>query len=240
MKTRKPFSTVWYGSEGFLKGELDRLYRKGDILFYAYVKHNAEEDEKKDHIHVYIDPDGQIDTRSLTDLLTEYDVTNVLPIRPLPFKSSKWSDWYLYNTHNVTYLSMKGQKRKFHYSKEDFVTSNEDYFTELIHTIDMSKINSVEFLRNAALSGVPFEQVVMNGQVPPQQFYGYKQTYMAMLKMATTVQAETIRKTGKTHDKEFQEQEALARARQIDQSRNDPPEDYQTTIDDFLGDDLPF
>lgn len=177
MRTSRPISTIWYGSEEFLKMKLDGLIISGDLTFYTYVKHLKEEDEKKDHIHVYMVPDGQLDTSSLNNELTEYDLTNVLPVRPLPYKFSKFDDWYLYDSHNVSYLASKGQTRKYHYSQSDFKSSNDDYLNELIHTIDLSKINRLEVVINAAEQGLSFTELVKTGQVPIQLFNQYKQAF---------------------------------------------------------------
>ncbi len=166
MKTRKPFSTVWFGSTNFLKVQLDDILKRNKILFYAFVKHYAEEDERKDHAHVYIVPDGDIDTTQLTDILTEYDPNNELPIKPADYRSSKFGDWFLYSSHNTEYLASKGQSRKYHYSQDDFITSNTDYFIELIHQIDLSKINRIAELIKRAENGETFTSLVKAGKVP--------------------------------------------------------------------------
>lgn len=202
MKTRRPFSSIWYGSSKFLKDNLDKLVRKGDLLFYAFVNHIAEEDEKKDHIHVYMEPDGTLDTKQLIDLIQEIDLSDkdLRPVKLLPCDSSKFSDWYLYTTHNITYLASKGQKRKYHYKQEDFISSNSDFFNEKVHRIDMSKLNSMEFVRNAALQGIPFEAIVMDGQVPIQQIYQYQKAYEMIVKLQNTVAAETYRNMRQKHE----------------------------------------
>lgn len=177
MRTTRPISTIWYGSEEFLKMKLDNLIVSGDLLFYTYVKHLKEEDEKKDHIHVYMVPDGQLDTSSLNNELTEYDMNNVKPIKPLPYQFSKFDDWYLYDSHNIAYLASKGQTRKYHYSQEDFKSSNDDYLNELVHTIDMSKINRLEVVKDAAEKGLSFSELVKTGQVPIQLINQYQKAF---------------------------------------------------------------
>lgn len=177
MRTTKAISTIWYGSEEFLKMKLDSLILSNDLLFYAYVYHYAEEDEKKDHIHVYIVPDGQLDTSQLTNELTEYDMTNVKPIKPLPYSFSKFGDWYLYDSHNIAYLASKGQTRKYHYGFEDFRSSNVDYLRELVHTIDMSKINRIETVKRAVENGETFESLVSSGQIPVQLIHQYQKAF---------------------------------------------------------------
>lgn len=157
--------------------QLDELVRKNELIFYAAVYHFKEEDEKKDHIHVYMVPDGQLDTSHVTDVLTEYDMKNEKPIKPLPYAFSKFGDWYLYTSHNIAYLRSKGQTRKYHYSIDDFFSSNDDYLIELVHTIDMSKINQTEIIIRAVDEGISFNQLVKDGRVPVQLIGQYRQVF---------------------------------------------------------------
>ena len=99
------------------------------------------------------------------------------PLGCLPCKSSKFADWFLYALHDSRYLASKGQSRKYHYTKEDFFTSDNDFFIEEIHTIDMSKLNRLDVLVNAVDNNIPFEELVRNGIIPMQQFVGYERAY---------------------------------------------------------------
>ena len=196
MLTSKPFSTIWFGSKEFLEYQLNDLIKRNKIMFYAFIRHYAEEDEKKDHIHVHIVPDGRIETSSLTNLLTEIDVNNPLPIKPAKWESSKFGDWYLYCCHNIAYLRSKGQSRKYHYSQSDFITSNEDYFIEMIHTIDMSKINRVEIIIKAAESGESFTSLIKNGVVPIQLINQYQKAYdMLQYDMEMTITKNLLKQS---------------------------------------------
>ncbi len=196
MLTSKPISTVWYGSKEFLEYQLKQLILHNKLIFYAFINHLKEEDEKKDHIHVYIVPDGRLDTSSLTDILTEIDVNNPLPIKPLPYRKSKFDDWYLYNSHNTVYLASKGQERKYHYSKEDFVTSNDDYFTELIHQMDMSKVNRLEIVKEAAERGESYQSIVAKGMIPIPLINQYQKAFM----MFQSAIEQTYRNNRQTHE----------------------------------------
>ena len=196
MKTSKPFSTISYLTETTLIEKLNHYIHLGKISFWAFVEHYPEEDEKKKHKHLIIFPDGQINTKELTDFLVEIDIANPLkPLACMPFSSSKWFDWYLYSSHNEDYLASKGQSRKFRYLDKDFRTSNEDFFQELIHTMDLSKLNRVARLKNAVEKGVPFEQMVSNGQIPIQQINAFKTAY----EMLTEYQGTTFRNDRQTH-----------------------------------------
>ena len=179
MKTSKPFSTISYNSADFLTVKLNDLVNRRKLAFWAYVEHLPEEDEKKAHKHLYIVPNGQINTDEvLLDILVEYDHTH--PEKPLGcvgVKSSKFYDWYMYSIHDVDYLSSKGQSRKYHYRREEVACSDTDYLNEEIHQMDMSKLSKVKALNEAVRNGVPFEELLMRGQIPVQQVYAFQKTY---------------------------------------------------------------
>ena len=182
MKTSKPFSTISYNSSEFLELKLNDLIIRRKIAFYGFIEHLPEEDEKKAHKHLYIVPNGQINTDEILDYLLELDPKN--PDKPLgciPFHSSKFTDWYLYSIHDKDYLASKGQTRKYSYTKEELTVSDSDFFNEELHCMDLSRLSKVKALRNAVETGVPFELMVMNGQIPVQQVYAYKQTYDMIL-----------------------------------------------------------
>ena len=186
MRTSKPFSTISYNTEDFLNLRLSDLIQRRQIDFFAWVQHYPEEDETKEHKHLYIVPNGRVDTDQILDFLLEHD-----PEHPdKPFKcirphSSKFADWYLYALHDVTYLASKGQARKYHYVIDDVHTSDSDYLLEEVHTIDFAKLNRFAALRDAALQGVPFEELLMSGSIPIQQTYAYKQAYDLMANCRT-------------------------------------------------------
>jgi hypothetical protein len=186
LKTSKPFSTVSYNSPEFLRIKLDDLIQRRKIAFWAFIEHLPEEDEKKAHKHLYVVPNGQINTDELLDYLTEFDPEK--PDKPLgciPFHSSKFGDWFLYVLHDKAYLASKGQARKYSYQKEEVVVSDSDYFNEEIHRIDLSKFSKVNALREAVENGVPFEKLVINGQIPIQQIYAYQKTYEILQNSST-------------------------------------------------------
>ena len=179
MKTSKPFSTISYNSADFLTVKLNDLVNRRKLAFWAYVEHLPEEDEKKAHKHLYIVPNGQINTDEvLLDILVEYDPAH--PEKPLGcvgVKSSKFYDWYMYSIHDVDYLSSKGQSRKYHYRREEVACSDTDYLNEEIHQMDMSKLSKVKALNEAIRNNVPFEELLMRGQIPVQQVYAFQKTY---------------------------------------------------------------
>lgn len=201
MRTTKPISTIWYGTEDFLRFKLDDLVRRREIDFYAFVEHYPEEDEKKRHRHVYLVPSKRMDTNSLRDYLTEFDPNNPKPIIPLPFWSSKFGDWYLYNKHDTAYLASKGQERKYHYEKEDFKSSDDEYFTELIHSIDMSKFKAQDRIKSMIEKGYTWDKIVWSGVIPVQQIKQYEEYFKIISRQyEKEFVPQTKRNGGKTHD----------------------------------------
>lgn len=178
MKTTKPFSTISYNTAEFLKQRLDELIQKRHISFYAFVEHYAEEDEKKNHKHLLIIPNGQVQTDAITDLLQELDITNPLkPLGVMPWHSSKWGDWYSYACHDSGYLASKGQTRAHHYQESDFVCSDEDYMHELVTTIDRTKYAKTQDFVRKVKEGASFLEMLQNGQIPAPQFNQWLQMY---------------------------------------------------------------
>lgn len=134
MRTTKPISTISFNSYEFLKNTLDNEVKNHHITWYAFVRHLPEEDEKREHFHVYIIPNRIIDTGVYQDLFNEYFENGIALEKPrkcLIFVQSKFYDWYMYNTHNITYLMKTFQARKYQYDKREFVTSDADYFDQL-------------------------------------------------------------------------------------------------------------
>lgn len=176
MLTTSNISSISYNTETNLHRVLDDMYRKGKVDFYAYVKHFAEDDELKDHFHLFVIPSSKTDTNAFRNEFQELDPEDPArkPLGCLPFTKSKFPDWYLYSCHDASYLASKGQIRKHHYQKSDFVVSDEMYFSELIHRIDYSKMNKNKVIMDAINNNTPFVDLVTTGQIPVQQFGQYK------------------------------------------------------------------
>lgn len=199
MKTSKPFSTISYNSEQFLYVKLLELVKRRKIDFFAFVHHLPEEDEKKEHKHLYIVPNGKLDTDEVIEYLLELDPSRPAdPLGCIRPKSSKFGDWYLYSQHDPDYLASKGQARQYVYAREEFVVSDEDYFNEEIHQIDMSHLSRTKALRRAVENDVPFEQMVMLGQIPIQQITAYRTAYDTIKHFTYS----TYRRDRKTHQED--------------------------------------
>lgn len=181
MRTSKPFSTISYNSQDFLQQTLSDLVKRRKIAFFAFVEHLPEEDEKKAHKHVFIVPNGLVDTDQVIDTLKEIDLANPLkPLGCIPPNSSKFDDWYLYSLHDAPYLASKGQSRKYHYALQDFHVSDEDYMTHQIHSIDYSRYQRFQRLVEAVDDGETFPDLVRKGLIPIQQITAYERAYDLM------------------------------------------------------------
>lgn len=203
MRTSRPFSTISYNSENFLKVKLNELIKQRILDFWVFIDHAPEEDEKKAHKHVYFIPSGLMYTDTLKEYLAEPDPSD--PEHPLNctiFSSSKFDDWYLYGIHDKAYLSSKGQTRKYHYVKEQCITSCEEHFGELVRCVDRSKYIGLERVVDAVENGVPFFEMVRLGQVPIQLINQYQYAY-EMLSKASTNRAGRQTHTPKEEEKMF-------------------------------------
>lgn len=173
MNTRKEISTISYCSKDFLINKLNYLLKEHIIADYMMIWHLPEEDEKKGHWHLWIEPNGQLDTMNIQDMLTEYNEKDPeKPFKCITFCSSDFHHWIPYVLHDKTYLIWKGQSRKYHYSVEDIISCDLDTFDYKYHKAfyesdwfdDIQKWNKIEegiynpvqLIRNRV---VPFSQV---------------------------------------------------------------------------------
>ena len=102
MKTRRAFSTISYNTISFLRVTLEKMIVQGKIDFYAFIEHMPEEDELKKHIHLYVEPCGEINTTTFCNELLEVDTDNVdsKPLGCIRCVPSKFPDWYMYVLHD--------------------------------------------------------------------------------------------------------------------------------------------
>ena len=161
MRTYKPISTVSFNSEEFLKVKLDLLVSEQVILRYAFIKHFGE--EGKDHFHVYVEPNGVIDTDSeyWRGVLVEPVAENE-PLNCLPWRKSNFADWALYSAHDEHYLKAKQMKKKFvNYSISAFV-SNDNWFASDFNALDTQRfLSPMERMLRCYLDGMsPLEALI--------------------------------------------------------------------------------
>jgi len=175
LKTSKPISTISFNSDDFLKYKLDELVENHIVEFYAMIKHHPEDDEagKKYHWHVYIEVSKIVQTVFLGDLFNEPVPDNNKPLKCLPFESSNFANWYLYALHDVDYLALKNQSRKYHYTHNDIITNDEDMLLFRVKSIDMTKISPLHGLKEAKDMGLSFKEFFMRGSIPIQQLSSY-------------------------------------------------------------------
>lgn len=213
MRTSKPFSTISYNTKEFLEEKMNGYVQRGVISFWCAVKHFAEEDETKEHFHLFVVPDGRVDTQQITNDMKEIDLSDPLkkPLGVMPWRSSKFGDWYMYSSHNTAYLTSKGQKRKYHYSQGDFLSSDSDYLNELIHTIDLSKINKIQIVIDAIEHNESITDLLMKGQIPIMQI-GAFQTAFEMVSASIREQKGTVRNGRDNHEQESEARKARREA----------------------------
>lgn len=176
--TRQPISTVSYNTPEFLDEKLNDLVDRHIISFYAWIFHKGELDEKlhyfdKDHIHLYLVPNKQIDLMDLQDYFKEPVMDNDKPLGCISFKTSNWDDFFLYNLHDKQYLASKCLVRQYHYKIEDYVSNDYlDFMDRVQRTYATgtyaSNLNLVSYLDN----GGTLDKLVRNGGVSPNRAVG--------------------------------------------------------------------
>lgn len=155
MATSKNISTISYNTKEYLEDTLNRLIKEKKIQYWMYIKHDAEEDETKDHFHVFIQPNVLLD---LLDLQYEFEEVNPAnlnkPFRVMPFRHSDVDEWIPYALHDKGYLALKCESREYFYLKTDIVSSDEDYLDHLYrHAFKASKWAKDSALLNQIVSG---------------------------------------------------------------------------------------
>lgn len=188
MRTTKPISTISFNSPDYLKHKLNELLKAGRLSFWAFIPHKPEDDEagKKEHCHVYVEPSKMLQTDDLRAELKEYDPEH--PDKPkgcLKWQSSKFDHWYIYGLHDKRYLASKGQSRKFHYSHDDFVASDDDDLLALSRSIDLMGLSPYADMLDAIEHGITWEEYFSRGTVPLPQLTQFSQAFMLLQTTAT-------------------------------------------------------
>lgn len=180
MKTRKPISTVSFNTPLYLIHRLEELRNGGIITKWYAMPHQPEDDEggKKWHIHLYIEPAKQISTDDLSNELKEFD--SAKPDKPrgvLPFKYSKFADWYFYALHDPAYLASKGEARRFSYTQREFLVFDRDSFNFDVKTISRAEYSAMQRLFAICENNGSFEDAVAHGFVPVNQVFQYEKMF---------------------------------------------------------------
>lgn len=199
MKTRLAFSTISYNTPAFLELQLENLRSAGVITFWAYILHSPEDDEagKKYHMHVWILPNKSVDTDAFLANFLEPDLKHPSkPLKCLSARSSKsFSDWYMYAIHDSAYLLSKGQSRRYHYSKDDIVSSDSDDLNRFIHEIDFLEQSPYFRMVQAMKDGIGFNDYFRRGGVPIPQIRQFEYAWNMVR------QGATYRNGRKSHEK---------------------------------------
>ena len=181
MRTSKFISTISYNTPYFLETALNNLIKENYIVFWAYIEHLPESGETKKHKHLFIQPNGCINTDNLKDCFVEAVPDSNIPLNIMPFRVSKIEDCLLYFLHDVKYLNRKCIRKKYHYQLSDFHCSNADYLVELYYSLDLSKFGNFDTLVENSKLGVRFSKLVANGLVPFQQIKNLQLLYEYLL-----------------------------------------------------------
>lgn len=199
MNTSKPIATITWNTIPFLRMKLDDLIKSKIISFWAFAPHKGEESEddeggkKKDHIHLYLEPTKRIQTVDLVEHFIELDSTNKKPIKPLDFRPSKWSDWYLYGYHDKEYLLSKGKTRQYYYTPDIFQYSDENEAHYRIAQVNKGDLGIIGRMREAIKSGLDWDFMVSNGLIPINQLRNYFIVYQSITRVSGIPPAETER-----------------------------------------------
>lgn len=196
MRTSKVISTISYNTKDFLYSTLVDLYSRHLISDWFFIEHEKEEDENKNHFHVFIKPNTLLDTMDLQKEFDEFDPNHPLPRRCLDFKNSNYDDAILYFVHDPKYLTFKGESRKYHYTKEDFVCADPDnfdfYWNHAYHGSDFALKNRQNTLINSSDN---YAELVLSGSFDLMQT-----TQLLALKNLQNICGHTYRNGRKNHD----------------------------------------
>lgn len=231
MNTSKPIATISYNvvqtdakgrrSAPYLEKVLSSLIQSGKLLFWCYIYHFSEDDEcKKEHIHLYMEPARKIDTIILANHFQEPDPSDVSapPLGVMPIRNSNFENWYLYSIHNPYYLSQKGLNKKFFYNFDDVRTSCPDELYRLVHMLDMRNYqNDIMAMIDAQSDGKTFIDYCKSGKIDLRK-------YIPASKMWKDIAEDSIEKLKKEYERKNETTEKIMKH----------GEDYQIPPDAFL------
>ncbi|MBO7734858.1 MAG: hypothetical protein J6S67_20020 [Methanobrevibacter sp.] len=168
MRTSKELSTISYNSPEFLKYVLDQMIKEELLSSYMFIQHLPEEDENKDHIHLWIKPNRLFDTGHDGKRFLENNPEDpLLPFGCIWWQQSQYDDWIPYDLHDPYYLSLKGQSRKYHYDKYEMICSNKDEYEFLYrHAFTESAwVQEAKILKDLD-NGFDVYDLISTGRIP--------------------------------------------------------------------------
>lgn len=132
MASKLPLSVISYNSIPFAKDALTEMRNEGYIMDYYIFPHLADRDDRKDHRHILVIPNGLIDWSDFRNRMQEFDYSNPLkpPLGVSTFETcNSIDDWVLYVLHDEVYLEWKQRPRNIvNYPKELMICSDEDSY----------------------------------------------------------------------------------------------------------------
>lgn len=185
MKTSRLISSISYNTPEYLEDVLSTLVEQGVIEYWHFICHHAEEDDRKPHIHVCVQPSRRMETRGLSQWFQEAvngDPRNV--VGTVLWRPSKIDDWLQYAIHDEAYLASKGEVKKYHYRLEDLRTSCHELLVEQWHGINRSPYRVVQLLLDCAKEGLPVDAVLASGRISLASAHNVMIMYPAMLREA--------------------------------------------------------
>lgn len=184
MRTTKPISTISFNTASYLQVKLKELQKNKIVSFWAFIEHKPEDDEggKKEHIHLYIEPSKMLQTDDLKAEFMELDLSsgNEKPLGCISFHSSKFDHWYMYSIHDKKYLVSKGQSRRYHYSFDDIVSSDEDELLYRVKSIDLLSLSPYSAMIDAIEQNISWQEFFARGQIPIQQINQYQSAWFLL------------------------------------------------------------
>lgn len=203
MKTSRTISNISYNTLEHFCGVVFDLVNRGIIEWCYWIRHKAEKDELKDHIHFVLKPSGRLETADLGKEFMEIDLTNPKPLGV----TAKWNytssmqDWIMYCMHHPGYLASKGQIREYAYQVEDFGATDMDAFMEDVRSINQMQFQRLQVVADAVKNHIPFALIVQNGMIPIAQRSQYYEQYKAL--WALQIEEKTGRQ--QSHEEDLDE-----------------------------------
>lgn len=123
--TARPIATISYNSTEHIERVCDSLYRAHKIKDYRYIWHKGE-DGDKDHIHLWVWLNKQLDEMQLAKAFEEVVQGEDMPRGVMPWRKSDIENWLLYVLHYKPYLfthnKLEEAMSKIEYNLEDIVS----------------------------------------------------------------------------------------------------------------------
>lgn len=166
--TSKPISCICYLHKNVLQNKLEELVKEQKILIYDFIEHKGElnkdtNEREKNHIHLYLEPFGKIDIKSLVNFLVEVDKDNVKKMLGcVGFKvCNSRVDWLYYSIHDKEYLIKKNLTREFRYSFKDIITND---YEELVNFLNDNErpYSVVNKVQQDLLSGLSVNKIALS------------------------------------------------------------------------------